>query len=124
MILAVDPIYRSRKTHYSTLQPVPLRSEQETDPCGSLYNLLLPANQDSGFQIVRVKLLEREKPDPVILVSGNVYNKKTNEPLSASLVYEILPDGQEAGNAISNPDDGAFKIVLPYDKNYLIRAVK
>ena len=66
--------------------------------------------------------MEREKPDPVVLVSGNVYNKKTNEPLSASLVYETLPDGVEAGNGISNPADGAFKIVLPYDKNYLIRA--
>ncbi|HKZ65218.1 MAG TPA: hypothetical protein VJ111_02625, partial [Chitinophagaceae bacterium] len=52
--------------------------------------------------IVRVKLLEREKPDPVVLVKGNVYNKKTNEPLSASLVYETLPDGVEAGNGISN----------------------
>ncbi len=72
--------------------------------------------------IVRVKLLEKEKPDPVVLVSGNVYNKKTNQPLSASLVYETLPDGEEAGNGMSNPDDGAFKMVLPYDKNYLIRA--
>jgi OOP family OmpA-OmpF porin len=72
--------------------------------------------------IVRVKLLEREKPDPVVLVSGNVYNAKTKKPLSASLIYETLPDGMEAGNAISNPEDGAFKIVLPYDKNYLIRA--
>ena len=72
--------------------------------------------------IVRIKLLEREKPDPVILVSGNVYNKKTNKPLSASLIYETLPDGIVAGNGISNPSDGAFKMVLPYDKNYLIRA--
>jgi len=72
--------------------------------------------------IVRIKLLEREKPDPVMLVSGNVYNKKTNQPLSASLLYETLPDGNLAGNGTSNPTDGAFKIVLPYDKNYLIRA--
>lgn len=72
--------------------------------------------------IVRIKLLEREKPDPVILVSGNVYNKKTNLPLSASLIYETLPDGTVAGNGISNPTDGSFKMVLPYDKNYLIRA--
>jgi outer membrane protein OmpA-like peptidoglycan-associated protein len=80
---------------------------------------------DGGYgasDIVRVKLMERERPDPVVLVSGNVYNKKTNEPLSASLVYETLPDGTEAGNGISNPGDGSFKIVLPYDKNYLIRA--
>lgn len=72
--------------------------------------------------IVRIKLLEREKPDPVILVSGNVYNKKTGRPLSASLIYEILPEGTIAGNGMSNPDDGSFKIVLPYDKNYSIRA--
>lgn len=72
--------------------------------------------------IVRVKLLEREKPDPVVLVSGNVYNKKTNKPLSASLIYETLPEGTEAGNGISNSEDGSFKMVLPYDKNYLIRA--
>ena len=79
----------------------------------------------TGFgasDIVRVKLLEKEKPDPVVLVSGNVYNKKTQQPLSASLLYETLPDGVEVGNAISNPEDGAFKIVLPYDKNYVIRA--
>ncbi|MEP6711646.1 MAG: OmpA family protein [Ferruginibacter sp.] len=72
--------------------------------------------------IVRVKLLEKEKPDPVVLVSGNVYNAKTKEPLSASLFYETLPDGTLAGSGVSSPTDGAFKIVLPYDKNYSIRA--
>lgn len=79
----------------------------------------------SGFgesDIVKIKLLEKEKPDPVVLVSGNVYNKKTQKPLSASLLYETLPDGVEVGDAVSSPEDGAFKIVLPYDKNYVIRA--
>ena len=75
-----------------------------------------------GSDIVRVKLLEKEKPDPVILVSGNVYNAKTKEPLSASLIYETLPDGKEVGTGISSPTDGSFKIVLPYDRNYSIRA--
>lgn len=85
----------------------------------------LTSSDSSGFgesDIVRVKLLEREKPDPVVIVDGNVYNKKTGQPLSASLIYETLPDGAEAGNGISSPVDGSFKIVLPYDKNYLIRA--
>ena len=80
---------------------------------------------DGGFgesDIVRVKLLEKEKPLPVVVVTGNVYNSKTKEPLSASLVYETLPEGAVAGNGVSNSGDGAFKIVLPYDKNYLIRA--
>jgi OmpA-OmpF porin, OOP family len=72
--------------------------------------------------IVRVKLLEKEKPNPVVLVSGNVYNEKTRQPLEASLIYQTLPDGTEVGNGISSPVDGSFKIVLPYDKNYSIRA--
>lgn len=72
--------------------------------------------------IVRIKLLEKEKPNPVVIVTGNVYNAKTNQPISASLVYQTLPLGTEAGNGVSNPDDGSFKIVLPYDRNYLIRA--
>lgn len=83
------------------------------------------SSSDGGYgesDIVRVKLLEKEKPLPVVVVNGNVYNAKTKEPLSASLVYETLPDGAIAGNGVSNSGDGAFKIVLPYDKNYLIRA--
>ncbi len=82
-------------------------------------------SSDGAFgasDIVRIKLLEKEKPDPVVLVSGNVYNAKTKQPLSASLVYETLPDGTEVGTGTSSPIDGAFKMVLPYDKNYSIRA--
>ncbi len=83
------------------------------------------SSSDGAFgasDIVRVKLLEKEKPNPVVLVSGNVYNAKTKQPLHASLVYQTLPDGADAGNGISSPVDGSFKIVLPYNKNYSIRA--
>ncbi len=82
-------------------------------------------SSDGAFgasDIVRVKLLEKEMPDPVVLVSGNVYNAKTKEPLEASLIYQTLPDGADAGNGVSSPVDGSFKIVLPYDKNYSIMA--
>ncbi|MBS1756893.1 MAG: OmpA family protein [Bacteroidetes bacterium] len=90
---------------------------------GGEYAYLSSSNGALGASdIVRVKLLEKEKPNPVMLVSGNVYNAKTKEPLSAALVYQTLPDGTVAGNGISNPADGAFKIVLPYNKNYSILA--
>ncbi|MBX9785047.1 MAG: OmpA family protein [Chitinophagaceae bacterium] len=56
------------------------------------------------------------------MVTGNVFNAKTKEPISASLVYETLPEGAVAGDGLSSPGDGAFQIVLPYDKNYMIRA--
>lgn len=82
-------------------------------------------NSEDGYgesDIVKVKLLEKERPKPIVMVTGNVFNAKTKQPLSASLIYETLPDGIEAGNGISSEIDGSFKIVLPYDKNYLIRA--
>lgn len=92
------------------------------DAGGEYAYLTTSLNTMGESDIVRVKLLEKEKPNPVVLVSGNVYNLKTKEPLSASLVYETLPDGIEVGNAISSALDGSFKIVLPYDNNYSIRA--
>jgi len=92
------------------------------DAGGEYAYLTTTLNTFGESDIVRVKLLEKEKPNPVLLVSGNVYNIKTKEPLSASLVYETLPDGAVVGNAVSGATDGAFKIVLPFDKNYSIRA--
>jgi OOP family OmpA-OmpF porin len=84
----------------------------------------LTTSQDSYGEsdIVRVKLRDLEKPKPIVMVSGNVYNAKTKQPVSASLLYQTLPDGAIAGNAVSAAEDGAFNIVLPYDKNYMIRA--
>ena len=93
------------------------------DAGGEYAYLTSSSNSYGESDIVRVKLLEREKPNPVVLVTGNVYNMKTKQPLSASLVYETLPDGIEAGNAVSSATDGAFKIVLPLNKNYSIRAM-
>lgn len=90
---------------------------------GGEYAYLTTSDGSYGASdIVRVQLMEQEKPDPVVLVSGNVYNLKTHEPISASLLYETLPDGAVAGNGLSNPQDGSFKVVLPYDRNYSIHA--
>lgn len=122
---------RLDKTWQKWSEPVNLGAPINTPGWDAFFTLdaggeyaYLTTNQNTfgGSDIVRVQLLEIKKPDPVVLVSGNVYNAKTREPLSASLIYETIPDGEQAGNGISSPVDGAFKIVLPYDKNYLIRA--
>lgn len=68
--------------------------------------------------IVKVKLTTELRPNPVILISGKVYNAKTKEPLGANIEYENLIDGKNAGVAISNPKTGEYRIVLPYGKNY------
>ena len=122
---------RLDKTWQKWSEPVNLGSPINTPEWDAFFTLdaggeyAYLTNSEAGFgesDIVKVKLLEKERPKPIVMVTGNVFNAKTKEPLAASLIYETLPDGMEAGNGISSAIDGSFKIVLPYDKNYLIRA--
>jgi outer membrane protein OmpA-like peptidoglycan-associated protein len=75
-------------------------------------------NSMGDSDIFRVKLAEANKPDPVALIKGRVFNAKTKQPISANILYEILPDGSNAGNASSNPESGEYKVVLPLKKKY------
>jgi outer membrane protein OmpA-like peptidoglycan-associated protein len=81
--------------------------------------------KDSAMKsdIVKIELKKEFRPDPVVLVYGNVYNKKTLEPLEANLTYEVLSDStQTGGQATTNPDDGAYKIIVKIDQLYGIIA--
>lgn len=61
--------------------------------------------------------------DPVVMISGKVIDSKTGKPIEATIIYETLPDGEEAGTATTNPTTGEYKIVLPYGQKYSMRAV-
>lgn len=71
-----------------------------------------------GSDIFRIKLHKSARPKPVVMVYGKVLNRKTGKPLAASIRYSNLNTGKLAGIARSNPKDGSYKIVLPYDKVY------
>jgi outer membrane protein OmpA-like peptidoglycan-associated protein len=79
-------------------------------------------NSLGGTDVVRMKLKDEIKPNPVVLVSGKVYNAKTREPIDASIAYQTLREGTEMGIARSNPANGDYKIVLPYGRNYSFSA--
>ncbi|MBN2682660.1 MAG: OmpA family protein [Bacteroidales bacterium] len=55
---------------------------------------------------------------PVVLISGKAVNERNMQPVQAKIIYEILPEGQEAGIQRSNPLNGEYKIILPYGKKY------
>ena len=61
-------------------------------------------------------------PTPVVMISGKVVDEKTGRPVEAKIVYQTLPDGEEAGEAYTNPLTGEYKIVLPYGSKYSYRA--
>ena len=77
-----------------------------------------PSDED----IYRISLSKEAMPDPVVLVKGKVINSKTKQPIEADIFYESLPLKEEDGLAISDPNTGDYKIVLPVGKKYGFRA--
>lgn len=64
------------------------------------------------------------RPEAVTVVKGKVYNQKTNELISANIIYSNLINDEELGIAISNPANGEYKIALPRGKAYSFLAEK
>lgn len=73
--------------------------------------------------IIRIKLEQEDRPDPVVLIRGKVFNAKTKEPLEAMIEYEDISDGKKYGITYSDPKSGDYTIVLPYGKNYGFNAL-
>lgn len=77
----------------------------------------------SFTDIIRVRLKESERPNPVVLVYGKVLNAKTKEPIEeSSIIYHNLNTKQLAGWVTSEPKTGNYKIVLPFGDSYSFEA--
>lgn len=74
--------------------------------------------------IFRVKLPEKVKPQPVVIIRGRVLNEKTKEPIGTRITYRDLESNDEAGVAHSDPETGEYEIVLPLEKAYSFFAEK
>jgi len=72
--------------------------------------------------VQEIKMSEEARPDPVVLIYGKVYNKKTKKPIGVDIVYENIKTGAKVGTARSNPRTGSYKIILSYGKEYGFRA--
>ncbi|SFF15672.1 OmpA family protein [Thermoflexibacter ruber] len=75
-------------------------------------------SNNRSADIFRAKLPQEVRPNPVVLISGKVLNTKTNQPVSAEIIYEFLEKGIEAGYALANPTTGEYKIILPASNSY------
>ncbi len=81
-------------------------------------------NVDTDLDIYRLKIPVVYKPEPVILVKGKVINAKTNEPVTAKIIYEQLDTGIEVGYTNADPVTGEYQILLPAGANYGFLALK
>lgn len=79
-------------------------------------------NTGSGSDIVRLKLKEELKPQPVVLIKGKVLDAVTNLPLQASISYNILPADKQSGIASSHHATGDYQIIAPYGAFYSFKA--
>lgn len=78
-------------------------------------------SSDSGFgrgDIFRVKVTEKARPEPVVLVKGRVLNAKTEEPIEARITYRDLINDDELGVAYSDKKTGSYQIILPHGRRY------
>jgi len=96
-----------------------------TIPASGKYAYLVSEENSHGkADIWRIKLDEVLKPRPVILVYGKVLNSETKKPIDASITYRMLETNEEVGIAISNPNTGDYKIILPAGSIYSFMANK
>lgn len=90
-----------------------------TIPASGEYGYMVSNIKSQGLtDIIRFKLPETVKPDPVVLVEGRVLNAKTQKPLEAVIRFDDLNSGREVGEARSDPRSGDYRIVLTSGKNY------
>ncbi len=89
------------------------------------YAYLVSSNNSLGNEdIFTIKLTDEEKPNPVVMLSGRVLDKKTNKPIGTSVLYENSKTGKIVGYAHSNPTTGEYQLALPYGIAYSIHATK
>lgn len=87
------------------------------------YAYMVSDRNSISENIIRIKLEQEDRPDPVVLIRGKVFNAKTKEPLEAMIEYEDISDGKKYGITYSDPKSGDYTIVLPYGKNYGFNAL-
>jgi len=68
---------------------------------------------DGSKDLFRVTLPYRFRPEPVLMVKGKVFSQNNKSPLAASIIFLDVLENEEAGFALSNFDDGSYKIILP-----------
>ncbi len=90
-----------------------------TVPASGEYGYMVSNINTIGLaDIIRFRIPNSLRPDPVVLVSGKVLNARTNKPLAAIIRFDDLTTGKEVGEARVNPRTGDYNIALPAGRNY------
>lgn len=130
-------IYYSKRlddTWQNWTKPVNLGPEVNSKDFEAYYTI--PASGDYAYyvstnhsiegskDIYKVTLPYKFRPDPVLLISGTVFDKSTKAPLEADISFINLPTRTEEGSSQSNPDNGDYKMIVHRGMTYEYLAKK
>jgi outer membrane protein OmpA-like peptidoglycan-associated protein len=85
----------------------------KTNLRGSVAYFASTNQSTGGSDIFKVKLFEE---NPFVIVSGNVINGKTNQPISREFAIQV--DGRQADSVFVNTDSSTYRLKLPLGKKY------
>ena len=73
---------------------------------------------EDSKDIFKANIPYRFLPEPVLLMSGHTIDLSTHTPLEAVILYQAIGNENEKGEAMSEIQDGSFKIILPHGNAY------
>ncbi|MDN5203196.1 OmpA family protein [Fulvivirgaceae bacterium BMA10] len=124
-----DDIYVSRRlddTWLNWSEPENLGPSVNSENDDQFFNVSADGEQaffsrsvgENDADIFDISLPELFRPTAIVMVKGKVFNRKTQEPVSARIFYESLPAGEEIGTINSDPVTGEYQILLPSGARY------
>lgn len=72
----------------------------------------------SNSDIFVTELPKQVRPSDICIVKGFIFDKFSNKPIDAQIVWENLDANQILGSLNSDPENGKYLITLPFGKNY------
>ncbi len=92
-------------------------------PASAEYAYMSSTDNSLGREdIFRVRLFPSIKPEPVAIVSGNVIDAESNQPMSAEIVADLKKSNEEFAKVTYEPETGEYKMILPLKDLYRLTA--
>ncbi|ELR68091.1 OmpA domain protein [Fulvivirga imtechensis AK7] len=97
-----------------------------TIPASGDYAYYVSTNHsiEGSKDIFKITLPYKFRPDPVLLISGTVFDKSTKAPVEADISFINLPTRTEEGSAQSSPENGDYKMIVHRGMTYEYLAKK
>lgn len=92
------------------------------DARGTHAYMVSDLNAIGASDIVMIELEEKQKPKPVVLVRGTIYDAKTKKPIAGYTEYHEYPEDTVSGKIDTDPNNGQYTIIFPYGEKYVISA--